>query len=276
MVPRRIWTLWNQGIENAPPVVQACVETWARWNPDWEVQVLTADTLSQWVDPVLTQPRAGSQLPYRLSELARLSLLERHGGVWVDATCFCMKPLDEWLPSVVGPSGFFAFRRPARERVVASWFLASDANGYIVRRMWRELSAYYLGHTFRKSRAQFGPDGPLDRVLNHSIRTTEFWFWPPLPQLRISPYFAFHYLFAKLARTDKRFHETWKLTPAFEANGPHSPHSILQNGYGEPPTEEIVQDLERRTVPVYKLDWRVDPDELPASSTLKALLATTS
>ena len=79
--------------------------------------------------------------------------------------------------------------------------------------MWRELSAYYLGHTFRKSRAQFGPDGPLDRVLNHSIRTTEFWFWPPLPQLRISPYFAFHYLFAKLARTDKRFHEAWRSDP---------------------------------------------------------------
>merc|ERR1712216_1118044 len=42
------------------------------------------------------------------SDLLRLYLLWCHGGVWVDATMLCRRPLDHWLGTSAA-SGFFAF-----------------------------------------------------------------------------------------------------------------------------------------------------------------------
>ena len=64
------------------------------------------------------------QSPNHRANVLRMELLARHGGVWVDATCFCVRPLDEWLPAQMS-SGFFAFARPARSRLLANWFLAA-------------------------------------------------------------------------------------------------------------------------------------------------------
>jgi len=38
----------------------------------------------------------------------RILLLHEFGGIWVDATLLCNRPLDEWLPSTM-TEGFFAF-----------------------------------------------------------------------------------------------------------------------------------------------------------------------
>ena len=35
-----------------------------------------------------------------LSDILRISLLHEFGGVWVDATVYCNRPIDEWLPPV--------------------------------------------------------------------------------------------------------------------------------------------------------------------------------
>ena len=267
-MPKRIWTLWTQGLDQMPPVPRACVDTWVIHNPDWDIKVLTGEDLCDWADPLLCLPKAQSQRPYRLSELARVSLLARHGGVWVDATCFCMKPLDEWLPGCLD-SSFFAFDRPGRDRVMASWFLASPPDGYISRRMWEALDGYYLGHNLSDAGWRELVRKVLDRALNGSTHTTSLWFVPPLPQLGITPYYSFHYLFNQLTRTDPVFRDIWERTVKVSADGPHS---LQFHGLARSPSPQILADIEQRRVPVYKLDWRIDPAALQASSTLNVLL----
>jgi hypothetical protein len=266
--------MWTQGLDQAPAVPRACVETWMRHNPDWDLTVLDAETLCDWADPALCGPRAQSLHPYRLSELARLSLLLRHGGVWADATCFCMRPLDEWLPGCL-ESGFFAFASPGPDRILASWFLASAPGDYVVRRMWEELGSYYLGHELPFG-ADLLPPGwrnpaarVLGRVLNGNRRSAQLWFAPPLPQLGISPYMAFHYQFARLLRIDGSFREIWERTVKVTADGPHG---LQKHGLEEPPSPAVLAELEERRVPVYKLRWRIDPTTLPQPSTIKVLL----
>ena len=251
-----------------PPVPRACVDTWAAHNPDWDITILTGENLCNWADPRLCLPDAQSQRPYRLSELARLNLLARHGGVWVDATCYCMKPLDEWLPDCL-VSGFFAFDRPGRDRLMASWFLASPPDGYISRRMWEALEGYYLDRSLSDTGWRRLARKALDQALNHSTRTTSLWFAPPLPQLGISPYLSFHYLFNWLTRTDPAFRDIWERTVKVSADGPHS---LDLHSFDKPPSSQILADIEQRRVPVYKLNWRIDPAALPASSTLNVLL----
>ena len=46
--------------------------------------------------------------PAAESDLLRLYLLNKYGGVWVDSTNLCRRPLDDWLPSAAR-QGFFAF-----------------------------------------------------------------------------------------------------------------------------------------------------------------------
>jgi hypothetical protein len=136
--------------------------------------------------------------------------------------------------------------------------------------MWEALDVYYLGHNLSDVGWRELARRTLDRVLNGSTRTTSLWFAPPLPQLGITPYYSFHYLFTRLTQTDPEFRNIWERTVKISADGPHS---LQFHGLEMPPSPQILTDIEQRRVPVYKLNWRVDSLELPASSTLNTLLA---
>jgi mannosyltransferase OCH1-like enzyme len=41
-VPRRLWFLWLQGVDNAPTIVRRCLETWTAHNPSWDIVALAA------------------------------------------------------------------------------------------------------------------------------------------------------------------------------------------------------------------------------------------
>lgn len=269
-IPRRIWILWAQGPEQMPPVPRACVDSWVRRNPGWQIELLSIQTLRRYAHPLLDTPQARSQRPYRLSELARLDLLSRHGGVWVDATCFCMRPLEEWLPQCLG-SGFFAFDRPGRDRLAASWFLASPPEGHVVNAMREALIDYYLGHDLSDVGWRRVVRRGLDMALNQSVSTTAAWFTPPLPLLGISPYLSFHYLFNRLVRTDAEFAAIWARTVKVSADGPHS---LDAHGFAMAPSPQLQAEIEQRTIPLYKLNWRIEPSTLAPDSTLNELLRT--
>lgn len=101
--------LLASGRSRGPRLVAQCLQTWRDHNPGWDVQVLDAATLPAEVtlddlpDDISLQA---------LSDVLRLRLLRRYGGVWVDATAYCVRPLDDWLPPRLS-SGFFAFTLPA-------------------------------------------------------------------------------------------------------------------------------------------------------------------
>jgi hypothetical protein len=207
--------------------------------------------------------------PQKLSNLVRLSLLARHGGVWVDATCYCVKPLDSWLGDVLG-SGFFAFARPGRDRLISNWFLASARGSHIASSMWGALSSYYLDRNLSDTGWRRQVRTRLERFINYNVRTTSLWFAPPLPQVGITPYHSFHYMFNRLARTDPDFCSIWRQTPRVSADGPHH---LQTHGLDRSPSPQIVAEINEQRVPVYKLDWGIDPATLPPSSTLNVLFA---
>lgn len=94
-----IYTLWLQGFENAPWVVKHCLNSWIVKNPTWKVVALDRDSLRDHLDldALIPNIEAKSFTYAALSDLVRISLLKNHGGLWVDATTFCTKPLDDWI-----------------------------------------------------------------------------------------------------------------------------------------------------------------------------------
>lgn len=222
-VPKVIWALWLQGWDSAPDLLRACAASWVRLNPRWEFRPLTrahvVQLLSAGPNAHLLQSGVA---PAALSDVVRIELLARHGGVWVDATTYCLLPLDEWLERAAA-SGFFAFERPGPDRMLSTWFLASAMPASPVILRWLDrIRAYWAGRT--------APDA----------------------------YFWCHHLFERAYETDDEVRRVWNATHKISADGPHAfvpyPKSLLG-----PVTEKARSVVEHPRTPLLKLTHRVRP-----------------
>lgn len=145
MIPKIIWTYWDQGITNSPNIVKACVRSWEKNNPGWEIRALDASTASHY--STISKEIYWEKLPLeKRSDLLRLELLEKYGGVWVDATLFCTNPLENWLPP--NPrTGFIVFDLPkTANRFFSSFFVAAKPHNYLVSR-WHGAHKAYMRHS---------------------------------------------------------------------------------------------------------------------------------
>ena len=97
--PRRVFTLWLQGTEQAPPLIKACIDS-IRRNCGAELVVLDGKTVFDWIDlpdHIVRKWKEGKIKAAHFSDICRVELLYRHGGVWMDATDYLDAPLPEWL-----------------------------------------------------------------------------------------------------------------------------------------------------------------------------------
>lgn len=232
-LPKIIWMYWHQGWDNAPNLIRQCLFSWLHHNPEWEFMNLDNCSLTKYIE-VPQSLRSLKDIPLAaLSDIIRILLLEKYGGIWIDATVFCNKPLDRWVFTAAN-SGFFAFQKPASGRPVASWFLSAHQNNYLVNR-WKQLTI------------QFWEDGDFVSQTRH--------LWPEWkPALGNDIYFWFHKLFAKLLCEDRAFESLFKLIPYISANGPHI---IQRNGLLNPPSEDLKVRIMTRVDPLYKLSYRL-------------------
>lgn len=191
-----IWILWLQGWEEAPEVVRLCYQSWRQQNPGWEVRFLDAETLVDYLPTSETLDLlVGRQITKAsFSDLVRVSLLGEYGGVWVDATLFCHRPLDSWLSKAM-PNGVFAFSRPSPDRPIASWFLAAKEGNHLIAKYRDHVLAYWK---------------------NRTVADDYFWF---------------HYTFRDLLLSDSTALEIWRTTPKISAD---NPHAILRHGVTVP------------------------------------------
>lgn len=233
MFPKIIWILWLQGWESAPPIVQACIKTWQVQNPGWVIHTLDTKTLSNYLDPATLVPFTTKSLPPEaLSDVIRILLLERYGGVWVDSTVYCLQPLDSWLPERV-TSGFFAFANPGPDLLLSSWFLAAAKGNYLVQEWHRLVFNYWAQHK--------EPD----------------------------QYFWFHQLFAEACAADSFFREAWQATPTLSAVPPH--HYLPYEKLALPLSPYDRTFLDTPSTPVLKLTHKLPQVMYPPDSVLRHL-----
>lgn len=249
-------------------MVRNCYESWLARNPGWRVVSLDEESLRGFATADYSSGNlAGLSLQQR-SDLLRLDLLAHHGGVWADSTCYCVQPLDDWLPPNL-ESGFFAFSRPGPDRLISSWFLAADLGNVLVSRWFAQMLDYWRETAFQQDKRQVTRK-ILTRLLQHSPRTREWWFSPPFRDLlAVSAYYAVHYGFEKLVREDSACADIWGRTPKVSADGPHR---LYRAGLLGPGSAELRSEIDRREVPLYKTTWRLRDGAIPEDSLLRYLL----
>ena len=109
MVPKIIHQIWV-GKDPLPSDFAAYVETWKKLHPQWEHRLWTEDNLPT----DLRRPEVLERIrqPAERSDILRLELLWRHGGVYVDVDFECKSPLD---PHIGDAEFFTAYLKPASE-----------------------------------------------------------------------------------------------------------------------------------------------------------------
>lgn len=87
-----IWVCWLQGEENMPEIVKLCINSIRMHSPAHaEVTLITGKNLDQYLefpDYVLKKVKEGKLSLTHFLDIVRFSLLEKYGGLWMDATMF--------------------------------------------------------------------------------------------------------------------------------------------------------------------------------------------
>ena len=142
---KTVWLLWLQGWDNAPWLIQQVRESWEHYNPDWTIQLVDENNLKDFVTGIDYVYRKGISQQAK-SDIIRLALLRKHGGVWADATLLCMQPLDNWVSDATRPSGFWMYHGNGGGMDIqvgpASWFIVSSSNSQIIQK-WKEACDIY-------------------------------------------------------------------------------------------------------------------------------------
>ena len=136
-IPKVIWTYWDD--PKPPPIVQRCQANWKRYAPEYQVRFLNKDTLKDWSNP----PEWFYKLDkHRQSDWLRLDLINRNGGVWMDASVILTEPISNWVPK----SGAFMFHQDGmtsnkKSPVFESWFIAASPGHPFMREYFKDFNS---------------------------------------------------------------------------------------------------------------------------------------
>jgi hypothetical protein len=269
VVSRVIWTFWSQGRDNAPPLVQRCFESWQEMNPNWSLRVLDESEASTYLSSAtIPLHRLEAMRITNKSELLRLRLLFEHGGIWTDATNFCLQPLDRWVLECMD-GGFFAFRDAAPFVMVSTWFLAASRSSRLAE-LWRDelerfwAAADYLQHgSYPGQKAmelplfQRGLLQLFHKLFDHNTRSTDLWFHPLVRLVfRSYPYCVMLYLFSRGYRHNTEWHDLASKMAYRPAKPILAPYSLVEEGKS---FDQIVQLGQKQNLPMLKFNWKRPP-----------------
>ena len=172
-IPKMLFIYWHQGWKNAPDIVKRCAATWRQHNPAWDIFFLDSASVAEKVKLPPAVKILNLPLP-ALSDVIRICLLKKYGGVWADATLLCTRPLDDWIEVVCNLSGFFAYEKPGPDRPISSWFLAAGKECRIVD-FWYSEVCDLLAQALADSQHALQPDRRWFPVAEKECRAVDFW-----------------------------------------------------------------------------------------------------
>ena len=197
----KVWICWLQGFESAPDLVKACYQSVKQNLRGYEIIALDSANIGDYVQlpDYIEEKRERGALPMaQYSDLIRLAVLCKYGGLWIDATVLCT---SADIMKVIDREPLFVFKslqlspRDKAPTVASNWCIAACSNHPILLLTQKLLYEYW-----RNERG-------------------------------LKDYFIFHIFFALAAR---KYAEEWNRMPLFNNISPH----VLQFELGSEFSEE--------------------------------------
>jgi hypothetical protein len=135
IIPKIIWSYWEGEDDDT---VNSCIKSWDKTG--YEIRVVKPDTIYRWI-PDFNLSLDCSKVHHK-SDLLRIKLLERYGGVWCDASIYLSSDF-KWLEDKFSKTNFelftFTLYEPS-DKYNELWFLASPANSQLMKAWSKEVS----------------------------------------------------------------------------------------------------------------------------------------
>jgi len=133
-----IWVCWWTGEESAPPLVKRCIKSIHENANGHPVHFIDQNNYSDFIDfpsYIIDKVNSGDMCLANFSDIIRVSLIKKHGGLWLDSTVYCSKP----LPELYFELPFFSCKSEEKEC------------GYISRMRWTAfIMGGYKGNIFAR------------------------------------------------------------------------------------------------------------------------------
>ena len=202
----KIWICWFQGIENAPELVKACYNSVLKNYKDKEIIVLTEENYKKYIDIpeyILKKWKKGYITFAHFSDILRIELLSKYGGLWLDSTIFTTKRSELVFNENIE---LFIFKQVDLDRknslavVASNWLIYANKNNNIINLTKKLLYYYWKDYNY---------------AINYNI---------------------FH-IFFKLAT--EVYKDEWKNVPTFNNISPHILQFELNDDFQEMRFNEI-------------------------------------
>lgn len=219
---KTIWIFWWQGEEAMPPLVKKCYASLKMHFASWEIVLLTEHNYQDFTaipNYILDKLGSGVITLTHFSDLLRLELLIKNGGLWIDATVLCT---SGDIPNSILKSDLFVYRpqKPGADgkaTTMSSWFMWAKTNNRILMatqamlyyywRMKNCLDDYFLLHQIMSIVMDYYPEEskkipPFCNSIPHILLLHLFdpyneQYWNDLKQIT-----SFHKLSYKLDKED--------------------------------------------------------------------------
>lgn len=97
-LPAPIWVCWWDGEESAPTLVKQCIKSIRKNAGGHPVNLVTEASVNEYLEIdkcIYEKFKAGYIGAAHFADYLRVCLLERYGGIWLDATIFCSQAIPE-------------------------------------------------------------------------------------------------------------------------------------------------------------------------------------
>lgn len=203
-LPKIVWWCWLQGLDKAPSMVKMCLSSIKKNFKDYQINIITWDNLNDYIDipDYIVRKFKIGVIPYaQLSDIIRILLLVKHGGVWIDSTVYCS---NSDILSIIEEQDFFVYKNGLlgndQDIKLSNWFIASKPNGLFVTEIKDLLLNYWANHDYLEN------------------------------------YFIFHLFFTLVS---EKYPEEWKKIPAFNNVSPHMMARELNDKFSQKRYEQL-------------------------------------
>lgn len=142
-IPKIIWMFWDS--ERIPAEVNLFKERIKIDNSEYELNLVTFENLNSYVDELVFDENVEIPIANK-SDLIRLALLYKYGGIWLDITTILLKPLS-WFLQIDNINNFdlIAFYREKSTTdfsrpIIENWFLAAPPNNEFIKKWYEALA----------------------------------------------------------------------------------------------------------------------------------------
>ena len=127
-MPKIIWAYWDN--TDLPDIVKLCQLNWRKFAPNYKINLIHKKDVTNWVD----MPKGWEKLPkYRQSDVLRLKLIEKYGGLWLDASTFLLANPDMFISK----NDITLFTKPGStlaKPIYENWFIAAPAHHPVIKK----------------------------------------------------------------------------------------------------------------------------------------------